>query len=62
MAARRTRWDRLAALVDRAARRGVRSLSPDEIDELALAYRAATSDPSSLGRVAMRALPAAQEG
>ena len=44
VAARRARWDRLAALVDRAARRGVRSLSPDEIDELALAYRAATSD------------------
>jgi uncharacterized membrane protein SpoIIM required for sporulation len=42
--ARRARWDRLAALVDRAARRGVRSLSADEIDELALAYRAATSD------------------
>ncbi|HEX3550078.1 MAG TPA: stage II sporulation protein M [Candidatus Elarobacter sp.] len=41
---RRRRWDRLAALVDRAAGRGVRSLSPDEIDELALAYRAATSD------------------
>jgi uncharacterized membrane protein SpoIIM required for sporulation len=31
-------------LVDRAAGRGVRSLSADEIDELALAYRAATSD------------------
>jgi uncharacterized membrane protein SpoIIM required for sporulation len=42
--ARRARWDRLAALVDRAARRGVRSLPPGEIDELALAYRAATSD------------------
>ena len=41
---RRRRWDRLAALVDRAAGRGVRSLSADEIDELALAYRAATSD------------------
>jgi uncharacterized membrane protein SpoIIM required for sporulation len=41
---RRARWDRLAALVDRAARRGVRSLPPAEIDELALAYRAATSD------------------
>src|SRR5579884_2356288 len=42
--ARRARWDRLAALTDRAAARGVRSLPPDEIDELALAYRAATSD------------------
>jgi uncharacterized membrane protein SpoIIM required for sporulation len=44
VAARRERWDRLAALVDRAAAKGVRSLSADEIDELALAYRAATSD------------------
>ncbi len=44
MAARRVRWDRLAALVDRAAGRGVRSLSAEEIDELALSYRAATSD------------------
>ena len=42
--ARRARWDRLGALADRAARRGVRSLSAEEIDELALAYRAATSD------------------
>jgi uncharacterized membrane protein SpoIIM required for sporulation len=42
--ARRARWDRLSALVDRAARRGVRALPPEEIDELALAYRAATSD------------------
>ncbi len=41
---RRERWDRLDALVNRAARRGVRSLAPGEIDELALAYRAATSD------------------
>ncbi|HEX3464489.1 MAG TPA: stage II sporulation protein M [Candidatus Elarobacter sp.] len=44
MAARRERWDRLAALTDRAAKRGIRSLAPEEIDELALAYRAATSD------------------
>jgi uncharacterized membrane protein SpoIIM required for sporulation len=41
---RRERWDRLSALVDRAAKRGVRALAPAEIDELALAYRAATSD------------------
>jgi len=41
---RRERWDRLAALVDRAARKGVRALPPAEIDELALAYRATTSD------------------
>jgi uncharacterized membrane protein SpoIIM required for sporulation len=41
---RRARWDRLAALVDRAARKGVRALPPGDIDELALAYRAATSD------------------
>jgi uncharacterized membrane protein SpoIIM required for sporulation len=44
VAARRARWDRLAALVDRAAARGVRSLAPGEIDELALTYRAATTD------------------
>jgi uncharacterized membrane protein SpoIIM required for sporulation len=44
VATRRARWDRLAALADRAARRGVRALNADEIDELALAYRAATSD------------------
>ena len=44
IAARRERWDRLAALADRASKRGIRSLSPEEIDELALAYRAATSD------------------
>jgi uncharacterized membrane protein SpoIIM required for sporulation len=42
--ARRARWDRLGVLVDRAAGHGVRSLTPAEIDELALAYRAATSD------------------
>jgi uncharacterized membrane protein SpoIIM required for sporulation len=44
ISARRARWDRLDALVGRAARRGVRSLGADEIDELALGYRAATSD------------------
>lgn len=42
--ARRERWDRLGALADRAARTGVRTLSPGEIDELALTYRAATTD------------------
>jgi uncharacterized membrane protein SpoIIM required for sporulation len=42
--ARRARWDRLAALVARAAGRGVRALAPAEIDELALTYRAATTD------------------
>ena len=42
--ARRARWDRLGELVDRAAGKGVRSLSASEIDELALAYRAATGD------------------
>lgn len=42
--ARRARWDRLEVLVDRAAARGVGALTPAEIDELALAYRAATSD------------------
>ena len=44
VAARRARWDRLADLTGKAAGRGVRSLSADEIDELVLAYRAATSD------------------
>jgi uncharacterized membrane protein SpoIIM required for sporulation len=44
VAARRAQWDKLAALADRAAKRGVGSLSAEEIDELALAYRAATSD------------------
>ena len=44
VSARRARWDRLETLVDRAARRGVRSLGADEIDDLALGYRAATSD------------------
>jgi uncharacterized membrane protein SpoIIM required for sporulation len=34
----------LAALVDRAAAAGIRSLSAAEIDEMVLAYRAATSD------------------
>ena len=44
VAARRATWDRLAALVAKASRRGVRALSPQELDELALTYRAATSD------------------
>ncbi len=44
VAGRRAQWDRLAVLVERASKRGVRALPPDEIDELALAYRAATSD------------------
>ena len=44
VSARRAGWDRLAALVDRAAARGVGALAPEEIDQLALAYRAATSD------------------
>lgn len=44
VAKRRAGWDRLAALVDRAAGRGVRALTPHEIDELALTYRAATTD------------------
>lgn len=44
VAARRERWDRLDALVRKAANRGVRALPAGEIDELALTYRAATSD------------------
>ena len=41
---RRARWDRLAELTSRAQAKGVRALPPAEIQELALAYRAATSD------------------
>jgi len=38
------RWDRLEALVARVDRRGIGSLDAAQIDELALDYRAATSD------------------
>ena len=37
-------WERLEALLDRAARKGLRSLSAEELEELALGYRAATTD------------------
>jgi uncharacterized membrane protein SpoIIM required for sporulation len=41
---RRTGWERLEALVDRAERRGVRRLGADELEELAFLYRSATGD------------------
>ena len=44
VARRQPDWERLEALVDRAARRGVRALAPEELTELALRFRAATSD------------------
>jgi uncharacterized membrane protein SpoIIM required for sporulation len=43
--ARRSRtWEELDALLRRVERRGVRRLSPEEIDELGRLYRATTSD------------------
>lgn len=44
VARRSDTWRRLDALVERVARRGTRSLSPDEIFELGRLYRATTSD------------------
>ena len=44
VAARKPRWDRLEALLGRVDRRGIRILTHAEVDELALGYRAATSD------------------
>lgn len=38
------RWDRLESLVAQIDRHGIRSLEPDRIEELALDYRAVTSD------------------
>jgi uncharacterized membrane protein SpoIIM required for sporulation len=43
-ARRQDGWDRLESLLARADRRGARSLDPDELQELALCYRSATSD------------------
>ena len=37
-------WERLEALLDRATRKGLRSLNGEELQELALLYRSATSD------------------
>ncbi|HTX59123.1 MAG TPA: stage II sporulation protein M [Verrucomicrobiae bacterium] len=37
-------WERLDGLLTRAGRRGLRALSPEEIEELGRLYRAATSD------------------
>jgi uncharacterized membrane protein SpoIIM required for sporulation len=43
--ARRQRgWERLEELLLRADRRGLRSFAPDELEELALQYRSATTD------------------
>ncbi|MGB8264847.1 MAG: stage II sporulation protein M [Candidatus Velthaea sp.] len=42
--ARRERWQRLESLLATIDRRGLRALSREEIEELALGYRAATSD------------------
>jgi uncharacterized membrane protein SpoIIM required for sporulation len=42
--ARRPLWERLESLIDRVDKRGIRSLTRDEIDELAFGYRGATSD------------------
>ena len=44
VAARRARWERLAALAARASRRGVRTMPPAQIEELAFLYRTTTSD------------------
>jgi uncharacterized membrane protein SpoIIM required for sporulation len=38
------RWDRLEELIAQIDRRGIESLEPDALDELALGYRAVTSD------------------
>jgi uncharacterized membrane protein SpoIIM required for sporulation len=42
--AAKVRWDRLEALVAQIDRRGIESLDARELEELALGYRAATSD------------------
>jgi uncharacterized membrane protein SpoIIM required for sporulation len=42
--AAKPRWDRLEALIARIDRRGIRALDARDIDELALDYRAVTSD------------------
>lgn len=42
--AAKPRWDRLEALIARIDRHGIRTLDAREIDELALDYRAVTSD------------------
>jgi uncharacterized membrane protein SpoIIM required for sporulation len=41
---RQAGWERLEALLERASRKGLRSLAADELQELALLYRSATSD------------------
>ena len=44
MAARRARWEQLDVIIAQIDRRGIRSLSRAQIDELAFGYRSATSD------------------
>lgn len=44
MARRQRGWERLEELLLRADRRGLRSFAPDELEELALQYRSATTD------------------
>jgi uncharacterized membrane protein SpoIIM required for sporulation len=44
VARRQAGWDRLEALLAAIERGGLRALGPDELQELALLYRAATSD------------------
>jgi uncharacterized membrane protein SpoIIM required for sporulation len=44
VARRQAGWERLEALLARAGRKGLRGLAPDELQELALLYRSATSD------------------
>jgi uncharacterized membrane protein SpoIIM required for sporulation len=49
VAAAKPRWDRLEALVIQVDRRGIESLDAGQIEELALGYRAATSDLALAG-------------
>jgi uncharacterized membrane protein SpoIIM required for sporulation len=44
VARRQAGWDRLEALLATVSRSGLRTLTPDDLTELALLYRAATSD------------------
>jgi len=44
VAARRARWEQLDVIIAQIDRRGIRSLSRAQIDELAFGYRSATSD------------------
>ncbi|MBD5656495.1 MAG: stage II sporulation protein M [Candidatus Eremiobacteraeota bacterium] len=44
VARRQSGWDRLEAPLERAGRRGARRLNPEELREVALLYRSATTD------------------